>query len=432
MILVPFGVLSLSEYAQRCSAASISGHLARAISIGLALVWAAFLLSPAAAAEKHYGPGVTDTDIKIGQTMPYSGPLSGYGSAIGGTEQAYFRALNRKGGLKGRKVTLLSLDDGYAPAKALEQARHLVEADGVLAIMGTIGTAPNLAMRKYLNDRKVPQFFVLSGAGAFDQPGRFPWTVMFNMTYRSEGRTYASFILATKTAPKIAVLYQDDDLGREYLAGLRAGLGDRAGTVIVATASYNPTDPSIDSQIITLKNTEADTLVEFAIGKFVAQAIRKSYDLGWHPLQIVSITGASIKAALEPAGLDKSIGIVTASSFRDPSEPDLATDPEAKQWLDFMKRDYPEGDPTNGFTLAGYSLAMLTTEVLRRCGDDLTRDNLLRVVTHLDHFRVPLLVPGASVTITPTDYELVKHVQFRRFDGKTWRPIEPVPAAAGQ
>jgi branched-chain amino acid transport system substrate-binding protein len=403
--------------------------VAPALSVGLAVAFVACHLSVAAAAAKHYGPGVSDTEIKIGQTMPYSGPLSAYGSAIGNAEQAYFRALNRHGGIKGRKVTLLSLDDGYEPAKALEQVRRLVEADGVLAIMGTIGTAPNLAMRKYLNARKVPQFFVLSGASAFDQPERFPWTVPFNMTYRSESRIYAKFILATKSAPKIAVLYQDDDLGREYLAGLRAGLGARARTLIVATASYGPSDPSVDSQIITLQSSGANTLVEFAIGKFVAQAIRKSYDLGWHPLQIVSITGASIKAALKPAGLDKSIGIVTASSFRDPSEPGLAADPEARKWLEFMKRDYPEGDPTNGFTLAGYSLAMLTTEVLRRCGDDLTRDNLLRVVTHLDRVRVPLLIPGASITITPTDYESIRHVQFRRFDGKTWQPIVPAPVA---
>ena len=397
--------------------------MARFLFLVWALAMCALAASPALA-QKHYDAGATDTEIVIGQTMPYSGPLSGYGSNIGGAEQAYFRALNKKGGVNGRKVKLISLDDGYAPAKALEQTRRLVEEDKVLAIMGTIGTAPNLATRKYLNDHKIPQFFVLSGADVFDQPKDFPWTIPLGTTYRFDGRAFADFIVAAKPKAKIGVLYQDDDLGRGYLAGLREGLGQARASMIVATAGYHATDPNIDSQIISLQSSGADTLVEFAIGKFVAQAIRKSYDLGWHPLHLVSVTGASTKAALQPAGFEKSIGIITGSAFRDPSEPGLAADPEIKTWLDFMKRDYPEGDPTNEFTLAGYSLGMLTTEILRRCGDDLTRENLLRVVTHLDHYRVPLLVPGASVTITPSDYESVKHIQFRRFDGKTWQTIE--------
>jgi len=385
----------------------------------VALLLAVTLAVPAFAADKHYGPGVTDTSIKIGQTMSYSGPVSAYG-VIGRTEAAYFKALNEAGGVNGRKIDLISLDDGYSPARALEQTRRLVERDEVLAIASTLGTPTNLAIRKYLNDKHVPQIFVVSGAKEFQQPKLYPWTIPFDSSYGSEGRAYAGYILKTKPNAKIAVLYQDDDLGREYLDGLRKGLGAHAN-MIVATASYQPTDPLIESQVIALHGSGADVLMEFGTGKFVSQAIRKSYDLGWHPEQFIGSIAASVAASLKPAGLEKSIGVISASHLRDPSEPGADQDPEMRQWLDFMKTKYPEGDPTNAFTIFGYSVAMAVTEALRRCGDDLTRDNLLKVMTHFSKFRVPVLTPGASITITPTDYESIKQLRLRRFDGKVWR-----------
>jgi branched-chain amino acid transport system substrate-binding protein len=378
----------------------------------------------ALAAEKHYGPGVTDTEIRIGQTMSYSGPVSAYG-VIGHTETAYIKALNEAGGINGRKVDFLSLDDGYSPAKALEQTRRLVEQDEVLAIMGTLGTPTNLATRKYLNDKGVPQFFIASGAGVFQDPARFPWTIPLDSSYRSEGRAYAKYILETRPGAKLAVIYQDDELGKEYLDGLRSGLGARADAMIVATASYETTDPSINSQIITLQGAGADTLMEFGTGKFVSQAIRKSYDMDWHPAQFVASIAASVAASLKPAGLEKSVGVISASHLRDPSEPGARDDPEMKLWLDFMTKHYPEGDPDNAFTLFGYSVAIAMTESLRRCGDDLTRDHLLDVVRHFDGVRVPVLIPGAGITVTPTDYESVKQMRLRRFDGNVWVPIPP-------
>ncbi|MGH6988297.1 MAG: ABC transporter substrate-binding protein [Stellaceae bacterium] len=386
-----------------------------AVILGLTLATSAF------AAQKHYGPGVTDTAIKIGQTMSYSGPVSAYG-VIGRTEAAFFKALNKKGGVNGRKIVFLSLDDGYSPPRALEETRRLVEEDHVLAIMGTLGTPTNLATRKYLNDRHVPQFFIASGASVFQQPKKFPWTIPLDSSYHSEGRAYARYILEKRPRAKIAVVYQDGDLGKEYLAGLRRGLGSHAG-MIVATASYETTDPSIESQIITLHASGADTLLEFGTGKFVSQAIRDSYDMGWHPQQFIASIAASVAASLRPAGLDKSIGVMSASHLRDPSEPGARDDPQMKEWLRFMARDYPEGDPQNALTLFGYSVALAITESLRRCGDDLTRRHLLDVVTHFDHFRVPVLVPGASITITPTDYESVKQMRMRRFNGKIWQPV---------
>jgi len=390
----------------------------RAALAGAAL---AFVAATAVAADKHYGPGVTDTEIKIGQTMSYSGPVSAYG-VIGRTEAAYFKALNEAGGINGRKVNFLSLDDGYSPPKALEQTRRLVEQDEVLAIMGTLGTPTNMATRQYLNTQKVPQFFIASGAGVFQDPKRFPWTIPLDSSYRSEGRAYAKYILETKPGAKIAVLYQNDELGKEYLDGLKTGLGAHAD-MIVATASYETTDPVIDSQVIALEGSHADALLEFGTGKFVSQAIRKSYDMGWHPTQFVASIAASVAASLKPAGLDKSIGVISASHLRDPSEPGAADDPEVKAWLDFMAKHYPEGDPTNAFTIFGYSVAMAVAESLRRCGDELTREKLLDVVTHMEGFRVPVLIPGASITVTPTDYESVKQMRMRRFDGAAWQPI---------
>ena len=385
----------------------------------LSLLLTLLLVTPAFAADKHYGPGVTDTSIKIGQTMSYSGPVSAYGS-IGHTEAAYFKALNQAGGVNGRRIDFISLDDGYSPARAVEETRRLVESDQVLAIVSTLGTPTNLAIRKYLNVKHVPQIFIVSGAKDFQQPKLYPWTIPFDSSYGAEGRAYAGYILKTKPDAKIAVLYQDDDLGREYLAGLKQGLGAHAG-MIVATASYQPTDPIVESQIISLHGSGADVLMEFGTGKFVAQAIRKSYDMGWHPLQFVGSTAASVAASLKPAGLDKSIGVVSASHLRDPSEPGADKDPEMQQWLTFMKTNYPEGDPTNAFTIFGYSVAMAVTEALRRCGDDLTRENLLNVMTHITKYRVPVLTPGASITITPTDYESIKQLRLRRFDGKVWQ-----------
>jgi len=391
-------------------------------AVAIAILACFLFVGTARAEDKHYGPGVTDTEIKIGQTMSYSGPVSAYG-VIGRTEAAYFRVVNESGGINGRKINFISVDDAYSPAKALEQTRKLVEQDEVLAIMGTLGTPTNLATRGYLNDKHVPQFFIASGAGVFQEPARYPWTIPLDSSYRSEGRAYARYILAEKPAAKIAVLYQNDDLGKEYLSGLREGLGPRADAMVVATASFETSDPVIDSQIITLQGSGADVLLEFGTGKFVSQAIRKAYDMDWHPLQFIGSIAATVSASLKPAGLEKSVGVMSASHLRDPSEPGARDDPEIKAWLDFMAKHYPEGDTENALTLFGYSVAIAITESLRRCGDDLTREHLLEIVTHFDHVRVPVLVLGASITVTPTDYESVKQMRMRRFDGTKWQPV---------
>jgi branched-chain amino acid transport system substrate-binding protein len=374
------------------------------------------------AEEKRYGPGVTDIEIKIGNTVPYSGPASGYG--VYGTALAgYFKMINEHGGINGRKITLISLDNGYSPPKALEGTRRLVEQDQVLAIMGTLGTPTNAATQRYLQEAHVPNLAIISGASRFNDPEHFPWTVPGFASYRTEGKIYGRYLLATDSQAKIAVLYQNDDLGRDYLAGLKEGLGARAETMIVAAASYEVADPTVDSQMVSLRASGADVLVEFTNLKASARAIRKTYDIGWRPLQIVGVTGSAVAGALKPAGLEKSIGIITAFDGKDPSDRQWADDPDMIAYRDFMQKYYPDGDQNNGINFLGYSVGFTIAEMLRRCGDDLTREHLVDIATHIRGLRTPNMLPGTTMNMSPTDYDGFKQFQLFRFDGERYVPF---------
>lgn len=375
----------------------------------------------AVAADKQYGPGVTDTEIKIGQTAAYSGPASAYGT-IGKAETAYMRMINDRGGINGRKVNLISLDDGYSPPKTVEQTRRLVEQDQVLAIFDSLGTAPNAAVQDYLNEKKVPHF-VVSGASRFNDPSHYQWTMGRIASYDTEGRIYAKYILQNISDAKIAVLYQNDDLGRDYLKGLEAGLGDRAQTIIVKTASYELTDPTIDSQILNLKAAGANVLVDASSPKFAAMAIRKVYDVGWRPTHFLSVTGNSISAALASAGFEKAVGVISSIQAKDPADPSWTNDKGMQDYFAFMKKYYPDGDPRNGLAEAGYALGQGVAYILEHCGDNLTRENVLNVATHMHDAAFPMLLPGITVNTSPTNYRGYNQMQLVKFDGTRWAPF---------
>jgi len=376
----------------------------------------------AADADTKYDVGASDSEIRIGQTMPYSGPYSAAG-VIGRTEIAYFQMINAHGGINGRRVRFISLDDGYSPPKALELTRRLVEEENVLAIMGSFGTPTNAAIQTYLNERRVPQLFIQAGASRWNDPQRFPWTMPFVDLLRSEAKVYASAILSDRPDARVAVLYQNDDFGRDYLDGLREGLGDRADRMIVTTASYETSDPTVDSQIIRLASSGADTLLIAAGPKFAALALRKAYDIDWRPTRFLAQVAAASPKALEAAGLEKAAGVITAGSFKSIGDSEWANDPDYLSWREFMRTDDPQGDAHDGFTFIGYSNAAFFAEVLRRCGDNLTRENLMSVATHLNGVRMPDLLPGITINTSPTDYEPLKQMQLRRFDGKQWTSL---------
>lgn len=379
------------------------------------------LASGLACAAGQYGPGVSDTEIKIGQTMPYSGPASAYGT-LGKAQAAYIRMINEHGGVNGRKITLISLDDGYSPPKTLEQTRRLVEQDHVLAIFDTLGTPPNSAIQEYLNENHVPHF-AISGASRFNDPVRSPWTMGTIASYETEGKIYAKYILQNIKAPKIGVLYQNDDLGRDYLKGLQEGLGDQAHSMIVKVVSYEVSDPTIDSQIIALKASGANVLLNASTPKFTALAVRKAFDIDWRPTQFLSVTGNSVPAALAPAGLEKAVGIISSLQTKDPSDPTWANDKGVKDYLVFMKSYYPDGDPTNGLAEAGYGLAQTMIYILQQCRDNLTRDNVMHQATHMNNVEFPTLLPGIKVNTSPTNYRGYNQMQLVKFDGKRWVPF---------
>jgi ABC-type branched-subunit amino acid transport system substrate-binding protein len=379
---------------------------------------ALFGVTPAAA-EKHYGPGVTDTEIKIGQTMPYSGPASSYGTA-GKAEAAYFAKINAEGGVNGRKIILISLDDGYSPPRTVEQVRRLVEQEEVLLIFSMLGTPTNAAVQKYLNAKKVPQLFCASGASEFGDARHFPWTMGWRPNYRSEARVYAKYILKARPDARIGVLYQNDDLGRDYLKGLHEGLGEKAGSMIVSEVSYEVTDPTVDSQIVTLQGSGANTLLNFSTPKAAAQAIRKVYDLGWKPLHLLSNAGSSVASVLKPAGLEKSVGLLTAAFLKDPTDKQWLNDSAHREWMAWMKQYYPEGDTTDLYNVYGYGLAQTLVHVLKQSGDDLTRDNIMRQAATLKNLALPMALPGVKLNTAPTDYYPIKQMWMQRFDGKQW------------
>ena len=386
------------------------------LSIALSLV---ALTSPSALAEKKYGPGVSDTEIKIGQTMPYSGPGSSYGT-IGKVEAAYFKMINEQGGINGRKINLISLDDGYSPPRTVEQIRRLVEEEQVLFTFQTLGTAANTAIQKYMNAKKVPQLFVATGATKWGDPQNFPWTIGWQPPYQHESHIYAKYLLQNKPQAKIGILYQNDDYGKDYLKGFKDGLGDKAAKMIVAEVSYEATDPTIDSQIVSLQSSGADVFFDISIPKFAAQAIRKAYDTGWKPVHLINNVSTSIAVALQPAGLDKSVGLISIAFLKDPTDPNWNDDKGMKDYTSFMKNYYPDGNRVDGGNVYGYSVAQTLIQVLKQCGDDLTRDNVMRQAANLKDLEVPTLLPGIRINTSPTDFYPIKQVQLMRFDGKTW------------
>ena len=372
-----------------------------------------------AAAQKKYDPGASDTEIKIGNTNPYSGPASAYGT-IGKTIDAYFRMVNDQGGINGRKLTFISYDDGYSPPKTVEMARKLVEQDQVLFLFQTLGTPSNTAIHKYMNLRKVPQLHVATGATKWNDPKNFPWTMGWQPNYQTEAQIYARHILKTRPDAKIAVLYQNDDYGKDYLKGLKDGLGGKAQGMIVAEASYEVSDPTVDSQIVQLQSSGANVFFNITTPKFAAQAIRKAYDIGWKPVHYLNNVSTSVGSVLTPAGLDKSAGVISSAYYKDPTDARWANDPAMKQWQAFMKKYYPEGSLINAFSVYGYTAAATLHEVLRMCGDNLTRENVMRQAASMKGWRVDTLLPGITITTSQDDFAPIQSVQLQRFNGKQW------------
>jgi branched-chain amino acid transport system substrate-binding protein len=382
------------------------------------------LALPAAHAQKTYDTGATDTEIKIGQTVPFSGPASAYAS-IGKTQLAYFNMINEQGGVNGRKINLIQYDDSYSPPKAVEQVRKLVESDEVLLTFQIIGTPSNAAVQKYLNAKKVPQLFAATGASKFTDPKNYPWTLGFNPNYFVEGRIYGQYILKNYPNAKIGVLYQNDDLGRDYLNGIKSGLGDKA-SMIVAETSYEVSDPTIDSQILKLKSAGIDVLFDASTPKFAAQTIKKTAELGWKPVHILDINATSVGAVMQPAGLEASKGVISVNYGKDPLDPTWKDDAGMKHYLDFMAKYYPEGDKNSLFNTYGYSTAQLMVHVLKQCGDDLTRENVIKQATNLKDVQLDLSLPGMTANTTPNDYRVNKQLQMMRFNGERWELFGPI------
>ena len=390
-----------------------------------AMLGVAALAAGPAGAEKKYDPGASDTEIKIGNIMPYSGPASAYG-IIGKTEAAYFNKINAEGGINGRKINFISYDDGYSPPKAVEQARKLVESDEALLVFNPLGTANNTAIQKYMNSKKVPQLFVATGATKWNDPKDFPWTMGWQPSYQSEARIYAKYLIKEKPTAKIAIFYQNDDFGKDYVIGLKQALGDKAASMIVAEAAYEPTEPTVDSQIVRLKSAGADVFYDISTPKFSAQAIRKIVELNWKPVHILTINSSSVGGVLKPAGLDISRGIISVNWGKDPGDPTWDNDPGMKKWRAFMDKYYPEGDKNSSFNTYGYGVAQTLEAALRACGDNLTRENVMKQVTSMKNVETDLLLPGIVMNTSPTDYRPIKQLQMMRFNGERWEGFGPI------
>jgi ABC-type branched-subunit amino acid transport system substrate-binding protein len=382
-------------------------------------VLAVLLASGAAAAQTKYGPGVSDTEVLIGQTIPYSGPLSAYGTQ-GHAEAAYYKMINDTGGVNGRKIKLLSLDDAYSPPKTVEQHRRLVESDEVLGIVGTMGTPTNSAIVKYLNGKLVPHIFLASGASKWGDFKGSPWTMGWYPTYRSEGAIYGAYIRENIKDAKIAILSQNDDYGKDFVAGFKAGLGEAADKLIVKELTYEVSEPTVDSQVVTLKASGANVLFSASTAKAAAQTIRRLAELEWHPTQFVVQNANSISSVLTPAGLDHSTGIISTAYLKDPADPQFANDEGVKWYVDFMKKYYPDGDVNDPQNEIGVSIAATFVQVLKQCGNDLTRENLLRQATSLKNLELPLLLPGIRLNTGSEDHYPIEQLQLVKFDGKTW------------
>ncbi|WP_420968386.1 ABC transporter substrate-binding protein [Bradyrhizobium sp. B120] len=371
-----------------------------------------------ALAQKKYDTGASDTEIKIGNTAPYSGPASAYG-VIGRTEAAYFKMINESGGIHGRKITFISYDDGYSPAKTVEQTRKLVEDDEVLLVFGSVGTATNASIRKYMNEKQVPQLFVGSGGSKWNDPKNYPWTMGWQPSYQDEARVYAKYIMKHKPDAKVALLYQNDDFGKDYLKGLRDAFGDRA-SMIVAEEAYETSEPAIDNHIVKLKAAGADTFISITSPKFAAQAIKKAAEIAWTPLQFVANVSASVGGVMQPAGFENSQGILSASYLKDGADPQWDKDPGMEKFLAFLKKDYPDANKLDGATSYGYAAAQTMAQVLEMCGDDLTRANIMKQAASLKDYVPGTLLPGISINTSATDFAPIKQLQLMRFKGEKW------------
>jgi branched-chain amino acid transport system substrate-binding protein len=387
----------------------------------LSICSAVVVVSPALA-QKNNAPGVTATEIKIGQTMPYSGPASAWG-AVGRAEIAYFKMINEEGGINGRKITLISLDDAFSPPKTVEQTRRLIEKEGVSIIFGSLGPG-NLAVREYLNDQHIPQIFVLAPTETYNDPQHFPWTMGLQPTYYLDGKVHARYILAHKPDAKVAILHENEQIAREAAKGFEDGLGDNAGKLIVKKLTYEISDPTIDSQMVTLKGSGADTFYNVSSPKFAAQAIRKANDLGWKPLHFLVYGSQSISAVLEPAGLENATGIISATFGKDPTDPRWKDDPNTKEFLAWMQKYYPGGKASDIFIGAGWAFAQPLVYVLKQCGDDLSRENIMRQATNLHNVALSWLLPGVTLNTSPKDYQPIKEMREMRFNGRTWELLD--------
>jgi branched-chain amino acid transport system substrate-binding protein len=394
-------------------------HLATATALTLALSISA------ASAYKKYDPGANDTEIKVGQTVPFSGPASAYAS-IGKTEAAYFKMINDQGGINGRKINLIQYDDAFSPPKAVEQVRKLVESDEVLLTFQIIGTPSNAAVQKYLNSKKVPQLFAAASALRFSDPKNFPWTMGYDPNNFVEGRIYGQYILKEYPNAKVGVLYQNDDFGKDYLNGIKSGLGDKAAKMVIAEISYEVSDPTVDSQILRIKDSGADLFFSAATPKQAAQAIKKIAESDWHPVQIVSMKATSIGSVLKPAGLENAKGIISANYGKEPLDPQWADDPDVKRYFAFMAKYYPDGDNSSNLNTYGYRVAQLLVHVLEQCGDDLTRENVMKQATSLKDFEADFSLPGIKINTSPTDYRIHKQFKMMRFNGERWEPFGPI------
>jgi len=390
-------------------------------------VMAVATIGDLSAAEKKYGPGVTDTEIKLGQTVPYSGPASAF-SSYGRVMTGYFKMVNESGGINGRKINLISLDNAFSPPKAIEQTRKLVEDDGVLADVGTVGTTPNVAIQKYLNGAKVPHIFVSAGGRRFADPQNFPWTVPMYPGFEMEGKTFGQYILKHRPAARIAVLYQNDDYGKDFLVGLKAALGDKIK--IVAEVAYEITEPTIDSQIVRLKDSGADTLLYFSTPKFTAQGLRKVKETGWTPLQFLASPTNSVKTVLEPAGFENAQGIMTTQFTKQAGDPAWADDPEVKEYVEFMKKWVPNDNPGDFVALSGYINVQGIVQAITKCGDDLTRENLLKQATSMKGTRLKMMLPGIQLNTTPQDYAPYEALRMAKFEGASWKLIDEAGTSA--
>ncbi len=378
----------------------------------------------AAIAQKKYDTGASDKEIRLGNTVPYSGPASAYGIP-GKAMAAVFDKVNAEGGINGRKIKFISLDDGYNPAKTVEQVRKLVEEDEVLLLVGTLGTAQNTAIHKYINSKKVPHLFLNSGANKWGDPKNFPWTMGFIPSYFTEGKAFAKHILATKPNAKIGVLYQNDDFGKDYLKGVLDGLGDKAKTMIVSQLTFEVTDPTVDSQLATLKGAGADTFINISTPKFAAQAIRKVAEMGWKPTHYLVSVSTSVTSVLKPAGFDNGQGIISSAYLRDPADQAIHSSKEYQDYAAVLKKYYPAGDPNDSLAANGYTIAQTMVEVLKRAGDNLTRENIMKVASNLD-LSLPMLAPGIKVHTTPDDFHAVAQLQLTKFVGQRFEPFGPV------